>query len=261
MAGAIIRGCLAARVLPPDAIVVCEPDAAKHAAFAVLGVPATASHADALTSLATDGQVLLAVKPQVFPQLAEQVRACWPPRSVVVITILAGTPTPKVRAALGPQVRVVRAMPNLPAAILAGATALCLGDGAKPGDDALAAAVFGGIGPVVARIDEHLMDAFTAVAGSGPAYLFYLAEAMTEAATRLGFDPATADRIVRQTLLGSAALLAQSSDTPATLRAAVTSRKGTTDAAITHMESRQVRDAIIEALEKARNRGRELASS
>lgn len=261
MAGAIIRGSAAAGTLPPTSIVVCEPDAAKRASFATLGVHTTDSHADALASLAPDGQILLAVKPQVFPQLVEQLRPSWPERDIVVITILAGTPTQKIRTALGPNARVVRAMPNLPASILAGATALCLGDGARPADDALALSIFEGIGPVVARIDEDLMDAFTAIAGSGPAYLFYLAEAMIDAARNLGFDDATADRIVRQTLLGSASLLTQTTDTPAMLRAAVTSKKGTTDAAITHMEARAVKASIIEALEKARDRGRELADA
>src|SRR5690606_13250813 len=159
-----------------------------------------------------------------------------------------------------PNAAVVRAMPNLPARIRQGATAICLGDGAAPGDDDFALALFRGIGPLVLRIDESLMDAFTAVAGSGPAYLFYLAEAMTRAATELGFDAPAAREIVKATLAGSASLLAQSSESPADLRAAVTSKGGTTEAATTVLDNAGVMNAIVRAITAARDRGRELAN-
>jgi pyrroline-5-carboxylate reductase len=149
-------------------------------------------------------------------------------------------------------------MPNLPAAIGEGATAVALGEGARPGDEALAMRIFGAIGPVVERIDERLMDAFTAVAGSGPAYLFYLAEAMSRSAVALGFEPAAADRMVRQTLAGAALLLRGSAESPAALRGRVTSKGGTTEAAVNVLDGAGAMGAIERAVAAAEKRGREL---
>ena len=110
------------------------------------------------------------------------------------------------------------------------------------------------------EIEEDLMDAFTAVAGSGPAYLFYLAEGMMTAAESLGFTHEQASSIVRQTILGSANLLSQSPDAPSELRARVTSKNGTTYAATTTLDQRETMKAIVDALTAARDRGRELAA-
>lgn len=126
------------------------------------------------------------------------------------------------------------------------------------GDEAFAERLFRGLGPVVIRTREDLMDAATAVAGSGPAYVFYLAEAMEEAATKLGFSPEDARRLVRQTIIGATAMMAESSDSPADLRAMVTSKGGTTAAACEVLDSSLVRQAIVKAVEAAQARGREL---
>lgn len=257
MARAIVRGGIDAGVLSPEAVIVCEPDAQKHGPFEAMGARATVSHADALGDLG-DGQVLLAVKPQMLGAVGEQVRGSLAGRGVVVISILAGTPSAKVRDALGEGVRVVRAMPNLAASLRRSTTALCLGAGAKEGDDAFAARLFTGIGPVVERIDESLMDAFTAVAGSGPAYVFYLAEAMAEAAVELGFEADVAERIVRETVAGAGLLLGGSTESAAVLRGAVTSKGGTTAAAIASLEASGVRERVRDALRAARDRGAEL---
>ncbi|MCH7873254.1 MAG: hypothetical protein IID33_16280 [Planctomycetes bacterium] len=167
--------------------------------------------------------------------------------------------------------RVIRVMPNTPARIGQGMTAIAMGCGAQAGDDALAQAIFAAVGEVVS-IDETLMDAFTAVAGSGPAYVFYLAEAMSAAAVRLGFNQKQADLIVRQTIAGAGNLMVASVDeqtdptgqtgvplSPAALRAAVTSKNGTTYAATTRLDELGVMEAIITAVRAARDRGRELA--
>ncbi len=202
-------------------------------------------------------QVLLAVKPQMLPTLADEIRGVIGPR--IVISILAGTPGSKIRERLGPAVSVVRAMPNLPATIRQGTTAICLSDGASPGDDDLARSLFAAVGQVVITIEEAMMDAFTAVAGSGPAYVFYLAEAMTRAAVDVGFDETTAVKIVRETIAGSAALLGQSFDNPAALRAAVTSKGGTTAAATQVLDQANVIDTFRRAITAARDRGSELS--
>ncbi|HBS28222.1 MAG TPA: pyrroline-5-carboxylate reductase [Phycisphaerales bacterium] len=257
MARALVAGCLRAHVLPPSAWRVVEPDADRRADFEALHVRTLVS-AEALKGALEPGeQLLLAVKPQSLGEAARGL-AQVEMSGRVVITILAGTPSTAVRRALGGEVRVVRAMPNLGAQIGEGATAIALGAGAKPGDDALAQRMFSAVGPVVEPLGEALMDAFTAVAGSGPAYLFYLAEAMIAAGVDLGIDAPTADRIVRQTLRGASVLLSSSSSGPEALRRAVTSPGGTTEAAGAVLDQAGVQDAFVRALRAARDRGAEL---
>jgi pyrroline-5-carboxylate reductase len=203
--------------------------------------------------------LVLAVKPQSLEGVAREIRRTFDDRSRVVISVLAGTPGEKVRSLLGPGARVVRAMPNLPASVRQGCTAICLSAGAHAGDDDFALELFRGIGPTVVRIREDLMDAFTGVVGSGPAYVFYLAEAMTRAAVELGFDPVTADRLVRATVFGSGMMVREDARTPAEMRAAVTSKGGTTAAATAVLESSGVMESFVRAIAAARDRGRELA--
>lgn len=203
--------------------------------------------------------LVLAVKPQSLAGVASEIRAAFDDRSRIVISVLAGVPGAKIRALLGPGARVIRAMPNLPAAVRLSCTALCVSAGAHAGDDDFAYDLFRGIGPAVIRIPEELMDAFTAVAGSGPAYLFYLAEAMTAAAIKLGFDAAAADTIVRATLFGASSMLRADPRTPQAMRTAVTSKGGTTAAATKVLDDAHVIDTFITALTAARNRGQELA--
>ncbi|MCH9057700.1 MAG: hypothetical protein IIB55_03625 [Planctomycetes bacterium] len=141
---------------------------------------------------------------------------------------------------------------------LGSATLSRIGALPTPGDEALALRIFEAVGDVI-RIDEQLMDAFTAVAGSGPAYVFYLAQAMSTAATKLGFDEAQAKQIVQRTIAGAGALLAESPDSPEALRAAVTSRGGTTAAATAVLDESSVMQAMIDAITAAHDRGRELS--
>jgi len=267
MARAIIQGGTSAGVLNPNLVVVAEPDHPKRALLAQMGVHFRPSALDALTWLdkadggTGAGQILLAIKPQVLDEVAQEFRHLPPGPSRVVVTILAGTSSAKVRAAVGPASRVVRAMPNLPASIGQGATALCLGEGAKPGDEDLAMTLFKGVGPLVVRIDEGLMHAFTALAGSGPAYVFYLAEAMVRAGVAMGFDQVTALKIVRQTIAGSGAMLGGSVEAPEKLRAAVTSKGGTTQAAVEVLDGTGAMDLIVRAVVAARDRGVAMAGA
>ncbi len=264
MAQSIVRGAIDAGVLDPRAVTVAEPESSKRDALRLWGVRVAKDSAELGAWLTQaelapgEGQVLLAVKPQSLDEVAGQLRHTLGPARRVVISILAGTPTEKIRAALGPQVGVVRIMPNLPVRIRKSTTAIALGAGAEEGDDQRAQEIFSAIGRVVS-IDESLMDAFTAVGGSGPAYLFYLAEAMIKAAMDVGFDRDTAEWTVRWTLAGAGALL-DATDQPAeTLRTAVTSKGGTTAAAIAVLDDARVIDAFIRAIRAARDRGRELA--
>lgn len=258
MGGAVVRGALAAGAFRPGQVYLAEPDAARRAEFEKAGVAGFARPADALSAAGAGAEVLLAVKPQALDDVGRDV-AQAPPKGVV-ISILAGAKSERVRAAMGGACRVVRVMPNLPAQIGMGVSALSLGAGAGPGDETLAQTLFGAVGAVV-RIDEPLMDAFTALAGSGPAYLFYLAEAMTRAGAEMGFDAATADSVVRGVLAGSAALLDKERGRSAgEWRGAVTSKGGTTAAACESLDRDGAMEAMVRAIVAARDRGRELGA-
>lgn len=264
MAQAIVRGGIDAGVIDARSVAVCEPDEGKLDLFRKLGVRAVATAAElARWMMERDGprltpQVLVAVKPQSLAAVGGQWRGLLEGEERVVVSILAGATSATVRTAMGGGVRVVRVMPNTPASVRKGCTAIALGAGAREGDEAAAMSLFASIGRVV-RIDERLMDAFTAVAGSGPAYVFYLAEAMTRAGVELGFDEATARDIARWTVEGSGSLLGASDRTAQELRAAVTSKGGTTAAATSVLDQRAVMAAIIEAMRAARDRGAEIA--
>lgn len=258
MARALVEGALRAEVLAAKDVRVVEPDDARREHFASLGAFGVARVMDLTGKLGASTQIALAVKPQSLAEVARDA-AGMDLADRVVITILAGTPSERVRAALGGQVRVVRAMPNLPAQLGQGCTAIALGAGAREGDEAFAMRLFSAVGPVVERIDESMMDGFTAVAGSGPAYVFYLAEAMTRAAAGLGFTQEVAERIVRQVIAGSGAMMGAGSLGAGEMRAAVTSKGGTTEAACRVLDDARVMDAVVRALTAARDRGVELS--
>lgn len=263
MAQAIVRGGVDGGILDPRRVGVVEPDGARRDVFRSWSVRAVKT-AQELTAWLIGaepepgaGQVLLAVKPQSLPEVSAQFRFLLTGPRRIIISILAGTPSSKVRAALGDHA-IVRVMSNKPARIRRGTTAVALGQGAEEGNDELAIDLFTALGRVV-RIDESLMDAFTAVAGSGPAYVYYLAEAMVRAAMEVGFDRDTAQWIVRWTVTGAGALMDAADQPPETLRAAVTSKGGTTAAATAILDSSDLREAVVKAIKAARDRGEELA--
>jgi len=262
MAHAIISGAIGSGVLDSSMVAVLDPDADRRMMFET-GV---AGMQEAFGWLSEAGQrgcegcgIVLAVKPQMLSQAVEPIPGlieglgCEPS----VISILAGTRSEQISNAMHGHGRVVRVMPNTPAQLGQGMTAIAETASSTPADMELADRLFGAVGETV-RIDESMMDAFTAVAGSGPAYVFYLVEAMTKAAESLGFDAGTARRVVEQTVTGSASLLCASDDDAATLRGRVTSKNGTTHAATTTLDERRVMDAFVEALAAARDRGVEL---
>lgn len=257
MGSAVIAGGLAAGVLTPPDVAVLEPDAGRRDGWAAQGLAALASARQGAHWLGPreDAQVLLAVKPQMLAAVGADMGSALAGR--VVISVLAGTPGERVRAAL-PGTRVVRAMPNLAARLRQSATAVGASAGASESDTAFAEDLFRAVGTVV-RIDEALMNAFTALAGSGPAYVFYLAQAMTRTAEGAGFGRGEAVAIVRQTVAGAAALLAEGGD-PARLQQAVTSKGGTTEAAIAVLAEHRVGKHIGEAIVAAMRRGEELGA-
>ncbi|MBX3357623.1 MAG: pyrroline-5-carboxylate reductase [Phycisphaeraceae bacterium] len=248
--------------------VVAEPDQERRAALESIGftgVRLVPSAVEALRSAASGAVIVLAVKPQVFPGVAAELTHSRVLGEHLVISIMAGRSAESVHAAMtagatsSASVRVVRAMPNLPLAHGAGMTAIAAGPGAGSADLAFASRLFA-TGEVL-TIDEALFDAFTAVAGSGPAYVFYLAEAMERAARELGFSAMEARTMVRQTIAGAAEMLKAEQDDPARLRERVTSKGGVTAAAVAIFDQQRVADAVARALENGRNRARELTSA
>ncbi len=203
--------------------------------------------------------VLIAVKPQGMGALLGQIAPVISPAHLV-ISIAAGVSSGTIEAGLVAGVPVVRCMPNTPALLGEGATALAGGTNASDEDLARAERVLGAVGRTVV-VTEAQIDAVTGVSGSGPAYVFLLAEAMEEAAIAEGLEPSTARLLVGQTIKGAGGLLMASPKTPAELRQQVTSPNGTTEAALLSFENagfrRVVRDAVAKAVERSRELGRE----
>lgn len=251
MGQAILRGAIKAEIIEAGKILVVEPDAQRRSEIKALGC---AVSEDANESLSAE-QIMLAVKPQVFESVASVIAPLIEPK--IVISIMAGLSSKALRAALGDNARMVRIMPNTPCSVGAGMTAIALGEGARSGDEALAISLFESLGKV-AIVDESLMHAVTAVSGSGPAYIFMLAEQMQKVAMDLGIDQATARLLVQQTILGAGRMLNESDKDAGELRQAVTSPGGTTQAAIEVMMKRDLPKIINHAINAAHQRGIEL---
>ncbi len=253
MAEAIARAAIDKRIVEVNGLIASDPLESRRDLFSVMGITVTADNAEVISQ---SEQLLIAVKPQMMKQAAADIRDHGNSESQVLISIMAGIRTGRLAEAIGGSCRVVRVMPNTPMMIGCGMAALCLGEGAQNGDEHLAMQLFSAAGEAI-LVDESLMDAVTAVSGSGPAYVFYLAEAMQKAAEQLGLDD-HAGLLVRQTVLGAAKLLCESQDAAETLRRKVTSPGGTTEAAIKHMEANGTGRIIIEALQAAAERSKEL---
>lgn len=213
--------------------------------------------ADSVEAVAGAEVVVLVVKPQDTRSLLAEVGQHIDP-GALVISIAAGITTGTIEEAVTTGVNVVRAMPNTPARIGQGVTGVSAGERCSAQALASAERLMGTVGLVVV-VPESLQDAVTAVSGSGPAYVFYLAEAMVAAGEELGLDSSTAKRMVTQTLLGAAMLLHESQEPAAELRRKVTSPGGTTAAAIATLDDRSVQDDVVAALVAARDRSRELS--
>jgi pyrroline-5-carboxylate reductase len=176
-----------------------------------------------------------------------------------VLSIAAGVPTAALEAALGDGARVVRAMPNTPALVGAGVSAIAAGRAAGDEDLAWAAEILGAVGDVV-TVPEHLLDAVTGLSGSGPAYVFLVVEALIDAGVLAGLPREVAERLAVGTVAGAGRLLAETGQSPADARAAVTSPGGTTAAGLRVLEAAGVRAAFLEAVAAATERSRELGA-
>jgi pyrroline-5-carboxylate reductase len=253
---ALVRGLLATTPEPLRIIAADVRPERLDFASATFGIATTADAADAVREAAV---VLLAVKPQDMRRLLEHIRGVISPDKLV-ISVAAGITTRQIEDGLGEGARVIRTMPNTPGQIGAAATALCRGRFATEADLATAIRILGSIGLTIPT-DEHLMDAVTGLSGTGPAYVFLVAEAMIRGGIAAGLDPDMARKLAIQTVLGAGRLMAESEEEPAELRRRVTSPGGTTAAALKVMEERGLSQAFVDAILAATRRSRELSGS
>ena len=249
MGEALVGGLLAAGGHSLDSLRIVEPVAARRTELqgTFPGIDITAEPGEA------EGTVI-AVKPVDVPAAC---RSAADAGSGRVLSIAAGVTLATLEASLCQGTAVVRAMPNTPALVGLGASAITAGTHAGEGDLAWAEELLGSVG-VVVRVKEPLLDAVTGLSGSGPAYVFLVAEALIEAGVLAGLPRDVSETLSAQTLLGAATLLATSDDSAEALRAAVTSPGGTTAAGLRVLEQHGVRSALLEAVAAATARSREL---
>lgn len=253
MAEALIKGLLAGGIAP-GAIIVSEPLTERAEFLRNRYHVGTAT--DSREAITGSDVVILAIKPQVWgmlhPHLVDIVS-----RDVLIVSIMAGVTTAALEAPFAEKIRVTRVMPNTPALVLEGASAICAGSNTLPGDLKLTLGIFQLVGKAYA-LDEKLLDAVTGLSGSGPAYVLTFMEALSDAGVKQGLPRDVALGLAAQTVLGTAKLLLEAGDHPAQLRDKVTSPGGTTIAGLHALEQRSFRGAIMDAVEAATLRAKEL---
>jgi pyrroline-5-carboxylate reductase len=202
--------------------------------------------------------VIFAVKPQYIAPIATEIAAAIQTHQPLIISIAAGIRLAHLQQYLGPKTAIVRAMPNTPALIGCGATALYANAHVTSAQHDLAESILRAVGTTLWLPQEELMDCVTALSGSGPAYFFLIMEALEQAAAQLGLDSETAHLLTLQTALGAVRMAIESGDSLVTLRHRVTSPQGTTEKAISVLESNNIRSIFLEALRAAKLRSEEL---
>ena len=257
MARSLIGG-MVARGRAAASIHVAEPqESLRQALAADFGVQV---HATASEAARDAGTWVLSVKPQVMRGVCAELAPLAAGANPLVVSIAAGVTTAQIDEWLGGDQAVVRTMPNTPSLLGAGATGLYANPRVTDAGRELAGSLMSAVGLAAWIPDEAQMDAVTAVSGSGPAYVFLLAEAMQAAGVAQGLSPDTARDLANQTLLGAARMLVETGEDAATLRKRVTSPGGTTQAPIESFEANGLRRLVDEAVAAAASRGRELSS-
>lgn len=254
MAEALIRGLIQGGVLGADKIFASGPRQER------LDELKAAYHITTSTDnveVARAAEILvLSVKPQILESVVREVASELQP-GVLVVSVAAGIDTRTIESHLLPGVRVVRAMPNTPALVRAGATAISRGVHATEGDVAEARVIFDAVG-ITVTLDESHLDAVTGLSGSGPAYIFLILEALADAGVKVGLSRRNAQRLAAQTVMGSAKLLLDTDEHPGKLKDMVTSPGGTAIAGLHTLEQGGLRTTLINAVETATKRAREL---
>ena len=254
MGEAIIKGLLQAGLVPAASIAATDARADRLQQMArQYGIRAAASNREMVDEADV---VILAVKPQIMGAVLQEVAGSVS-RAKLLISVAAGVPVSALRAGLGKPARLIRVMPNTPALVLEGVTAIARSEELDAGDLELAQELFAAVGRVVV-LDEEALDAVTGLSGSGPAYVAIVIESLADGGVRMGLDRATAMILATQTVLGSARLILETGMHPAQLKDMVSSPGGTTIAGITALEEGGVRRTFISAVERATLRSREL---
>lgn len=254
MAEAIVAGVVKNEVVSPAD--VCVTDISEERLTHFLMKYEVCTSDDNAFAAARADVVVLSVKPQIFPEVWPGIESALQP-DALVISIMAGIPSAKISG--GRPIRVVRVMPNTPALVGMGAAGIAAGECATEADLELACTLLGAVGSAVV-VKEEQIDAVTALSGSGPAYVFYLLENMLEAAKQMGLEEHISRELALATVMGAAKLMQESGEDAAELRRKVTSKGGTTAAAINTMIDRGVGDAVVAALLAAQARSVELAN-
>ena len=253
MAEALIRGLIHAGVAQKEQILGSDPREERCSEMSErYGVRIVPDNLE----VAKQAEILvLSVKPQVMAKVLEQVGKQIHPHALV-ISIAAGIPLAAIEAKL-PQARVIRTMPNTPALVGAGATAIAAGGHATDDDLKAAKRIFDSVGTTVV-LEEAQMDAVTGLSGSGPAYIFLIIEALSDAGVKMGLSRHNAQALAAQTVLGSAKLLSETKEHPGRLKDMVTSPGGTAIAGLHTLEAGGLRTTLMNAVEEATRRSREL---
>jgi pyrroline-5-carboxylate reductase len=262
MGGAILSGLIAAGTAADSITASTATTQSAKALSDKFGIKSFALDASpsANSDAAENADVLLiAVKPAKVLETLEEIKASVKD-GALVISVAAGVTTESMEQAIGSKASVIRAMPNTPSIVGHGVTGIAKGKSANDNQLALAKDLFETVGQVIV-VDEEKINALSTISGSGPAYVFYFAEKLMTAAKKMGFSDKEANLMVRATFLGSATLLAASSDSPETLRAQVTSPNGTTMQATARFDEADLEKVFIEATEAALARAIELGKN
>jgi len=257
MARSLIGGMMS-NDWPADLIHVADPDQ-KQLELITSAFPGIHTHTDNGSATEATEIVVLAVKPQILPEVARSLAGSIDKDKHLVISIAAGIRSHDIDRWLGGDQAIVRCMPNTPALVQSGATGLFANARVSDEQCSLAESILRSVGITLWVKDEALIDAVTAVSGSGPAYFFLVIEALEDAGVKLGLDRDSARLLSLETAFGAAKLALESKDTAATLRQRVTSKGGTTEQALKVLEEGGLRTLFAEALKAAAQRANELA--
>jgi len=256
MASSLIGG-LIANGTPKESIIVSDPlDEVRSNNADKYGVCVTDSNKDVASKSTV---IVLAVKPNIVRQAVTEVRQTMQKKLPLLVSIAAGIRLGDIDEWSGRVLAIVRVMPNTPALIQKGISAMYANERVSGRQKQQAQAILEAVGKTVWLSDEKFLDAVTAVSGSGPAYVFYLIEAIEQAASELGLDTDTAHLLATETAVGAALLAAQSDESPSTLRHRVTSPGGTTQAAVKKLQSAAVKQSIVDAIHAAERRSVEMS--
>lgn len=254
MGEALIRGLVNANVVAPEAIWASDVRLERLKELdSQYGIQLAPDNVEAVRQADV---VIMAVKPQIMAAVLREISPALTRRKLM-ISLAAGVSTARIRSTLGREVRLIRVMPNTPALVLEGVTAIAKAEGLEPDDLDVAGEIFSAVGRVVV-LDEELLDAVTGLSGSGPAYVAVVIESLADGGVKMGLDRITAMTLATQTVLGAAKLLLETGMHPGALKDMVSSPGGTSIAGIAALEEGGIRTTFIKAVERATGRSREL---